>query len=89
MEGLPRVFDALTGVCTDPSHTVRLVEGEEPMCETCNVVHKMPEPEVRGWLAYYSDWSGMTFFTNEIDALRLAVDHGMKVMALTDGCEIR
>lgn len=35
------------------------------------------------WLVYYADWSAFGIFENEIDALRYAVDHVMKVKSLT------
>lgn len=38
------------------------------------------------WLAYYSDWSGMAVFSEEIDALRHAVERsGMHVALLANG----
>jgi len=29
------------------------------------------------WLCYYSDWSGIAIFDNELDAQRYACDSGM------------
>ncbi len=43
------------------------------------------EPRTIGWLAYYSDRSGMALFFNEIDALRYAVDSSMSVTELKEG----
>ena len=37
------------------------------------------------WLAYYSDWSGMAVFDNELDALRHAVGSSMEVIVLHAG----
>lgn len=37
------------------------------------------------WFAYYSDWSGMAVFDNEVDALRHAVEHHMEVAGLHSG----
>jgi hypothetical protein len=45
--------------------------------------------DVIGWLAYYSDWSGMSVFKDEINALRFAVENSMLVMPLRDGDDVR
>lgn len=37
----------------------------------------MPDNGV--WLAYYSDWSGISMFASEVEALRHAVDNSMSV----------
>jgi hypothetical protein len=39
------------------------------------------------WLAFHSDFSGMAVFHNELDALRYALEHGMKVLPLDHGDE--
>jgi len=49
----------------------------------------MSAPQPLCWLAYHSDFSGMTVFADEIDALRHAVEHSMKVMPLNSGDDIR
>lgn len=40
-----------------------------------------------GWMAYFADYSGMAVFGAEIDALRYAVENGMKVCPVKDGEE--
>lgn len=37
------------------------------------------------WMAYYTDWSGIAVFDNEIDCLRHAVTHHMEVIELAAG----
>lgn len=50
-------------------------------------LHAQPDPEPKTicWLAYYSDYSGMSVFFNEIDALRCAVGSHMEVIELKEG----
>lgn len=38
------------------------------------------------WIAFYSDWSSFALFETEIEALRHAVDHSMRVKSLTLPC---
>ena len=44
-----------------------------------------PEPKTVCWLAYHSDYSGMSVYFNEIDALRCAVGSSMSVIELKEG----
>lgn len=39
------------------------------------------------YLAYYDDWSGFALFATEVEALRHAVEHSMKVKTITLPCE--
>ena len=41
------------------------------------------------WLAYYEDFSGLVIFASEIEALRHAVDHTMKVAKIRAGEDLR
>lgn len=41
------------------------------------------------WLAYYDDWSAMATFEDEIDALRHAIGHSMKVLFVEFGRDLR
>lgn len=41
------------------------------------------------WVAYHTDYSGIAVFSTEIEALRYAVEHGMKVERHESGGEIR
>lgn len=41
------------------------------------------------WVAYYNDYSGITVFSTEIEALRHAVNHGMAVTSLKSGEDLR
>ena len=41
------------------------------------------------WVAYYSDYSGISVFQTEIEALRFAVSRGMWVERFESGGEVR
>jgi hypothetical protein len=43
----------------------------------------------RLWLAYYGDFSGLAIFTDEISALRYAVEKEMKVKPVVPGEDLR
>lgn len=47
----------------------------------------MSEPEFVCWLAYYTDYSNMVCFAEEVDALRWAVTNNMQVKKLYEGEE--
>lgn len=40
------------------------------------------------WIAYYSDWSSVVAFTDEVDALRWAVKNTMLVKFVEFGAEV-
>lgn len=42
-------------------------------------------PDTVCWMAYYTDWSGIAVFDNEIDCLRHAVANHMEVIELSAG----
>jgi hypothetical protein len=41
------------------------------------------------WCAYYSDWSGMAVFDDELAALRYAVERSMSVKHVLFGQDLR
>ena len=50
----------------------------------------MSEQEAGGaWVAYYSDWSGVSIFATEIEALRHAVGKSMEVGFFPWGSDLR
>lgn len=41
------------------------------------------------WIAYYSDWSGMAVFADELNCLRYAVEHRMDARFVPLGADLR
>ena len=41
------------------------------------------------WVAYYPGWTGIAVFATEIEALRYAVEHEMKVARFASGEVLR
>lgn len=57
--------------------------GRHYRCTRCQLITDDPfprEPCVEGvWISYFDDWSGVSAFASEIDAMRHAVEHGCRV----------
>lgn len=72
---------AVDGLCPICRGERLVFKGEDPGID--DLMHD--DPKTVCWLAYYSDFSGMSVFFNEIDALRCAVDSSMSVIELKEG----
>jgi hypothetical protein len=53
--------------------------------QRCAECEAMTDNWAGSWVAYYSDWSSLSIFHSEIDALRFAVDKSMDVIFVPDG----
>lgn len=86
--------------CLNPAHISAdtIVNGDEILCSICGKQRLafIPDPEEDSldalmdhatvcWMAYYTDWSGIAVFNNEIDCLRHAVSNHMEVIELHAG----
>lgn len=73
-----------------PNITVMALAAEiRRLRERASVLHEVNDAENGCWLAYHGDFSGLAVFSEEVDALRYAVENSMKVSYVLWGEELR